>query len=101
MTYVREDALSVDHVATALMLLVALAACGKPQEAPPPWKIIDASTLRAMMASGKGLPVFNTMSELECLDHRIPGHAVPGLRGDRKQRLRSAADKERAHRLLL
>ena len=59
--------------ATALMLLVTLAACTKPQEAAPPWKVIDASTLRAMMASGKDLPVFNTMSELECLDHRIPG----------------------------
>ena len=45
----------------------------KAAEAPPPWKVIDASTLRAMMASDKGLPVFNTMSEIECLDHRIPG----------------------------
>ncbi len=58
---------------TACDPLVALAACGKPAEAPPPWKVIDASTLRAMMASDKGLPVYNTMSELECLDHRIPG----------------------------
>jgi len=56
-----------------LALIVALAACSNPQEAPPPWKVIDASTLRAMMASDKDLPVFNTMSELECLDHRIPG----------------------------
>jgi rhodanese-related sulfurtransferase len=58
---------------TACILFVALAACGKPAEAPPPWKVIDASTLRAMMASDKGLLVFNTMSEIECLDHRIPG----------------------------
>jgi rhodanese-related sulfurtransferase len=57
----------------ALILILALAACGKPAEAPPPWKVVDAPTLRAMMASDKGLPVFNTMSELECLDHRIPG----------------------------
>jgi len=56
-----------------LVLLVALAACGKPAEAPPPWKVVDASTLRALMASDKGLLVFNTMSEIECLDHRIPG----------------------------
>ncbi len=56
-----------------LVLFVALAACGKPAEAPPPWKLIDASTLRAMMASDKELLVFNTMSEIECLDHRIPG----------------------------
>ena len=60
-------------ISATLMLLVALAACTKPQEATPPWKVIDASTLRAMMASDKELPVFNTMSELECLDHRIPG----------------------------
>ena len=59
--------------AAALVLLVALAACAKPQEPAPPWKVIDAPTLRAMMASDKGLPVFNTMSEIECLDHRIPG----------------------------
>ena len=57
----------------ALMLLVALAACGKPQEAAPPWKMIDAPTLKSMMASGKNISVFDTMSELECLDHRIPG----------------------------
>lgn len=60
-------------IAGLAMILVALAACGKPQEPAPPWKVIDASTLRAMMASDKELPVFNTMSELECLDHRIPG----------------------------
>jgi rhodanese-related sulfurtransferase len=57
----------------ALMLILALAACSKPQEAPPPWKVIDAPTLRAMMASDKELTVYNTMSEIECLDHRIPG----------------------------
>jgi len=59
--------------AAALVLLFALAACAKPQEPAPPWKVIDAPTLRAMMASDKGLLVFNTMSEIECLDHRIPG----------------------------
>ncbi len=57
----------------AWILILALAACSKPQEAPPPWKTIDASTLRAWMASDKGLVVFDTMSEIECLDHRIPG----------------------------
>jgi phage shock protein E len=56
----------------AMILILALAACGKPAEAPPPWKVVDASTLRAMMASDKELAVFNTMSEIECLDHRIP-----------------------------
>ena len=56
-----------------LVLLAFMAACGKPAEPLPPWKVIDASTLRAMMASDKELPVFNTMSEIECLDHRIPG----------------------------
>ena len=61
-------------VAPAAMIVIAvLAACGKPAEAPPPWKIVDAPTLRAMMADNKDLPVFNTMSEIECLDHRIPG----------------------------
>lgn len=57
----------------ALILIVALAACGKPAETPPPWQVIDAPTLRAMMADDKSLPVYNTMSEIECLDHRIPG----------------------------
>jgi len=57
----------------ALMLTLALVACGKPQEPAPPWKVIDASTLRALMASDQDLLVFNTMSEIECLDHRIPG----------------------------
>ena len=49
----------------------------------PPWKVIDASTLRAMMASDKGLPVFNTMSEIECLDHRIPGSRASPARRSR------------------
>ena len=56
-----------------LVLLVALAACAKPQEPPPPWRTIDAQTLRTMMASGKNITVVDTMSEIECLDHRIPG----------------------------
>ncbi len=60
-------------LAVVPVLLVSLAACGKPAEAPPPWKVIDAPTLRAMMADNKDLPVYNTMSEIECLDHRIPG----------------------------
>jgi rhodanese-related sulfurtransferase len=59
--------------ALAVILLVALAACSKPQEPAPPWKSIDAQTLRTMMASGKDITVVDTMSELECLDHRIPG----------------------------
>jgi rhodanese-related sulfurtransferase len=57
----------------ALTLVAALAACGKPREAPPPWKVIDAPTLKAMMGSGKNITLINTMSEIECLDHRIPG----------------------------
>jgi hypothetical protein len=60
-------------IALAMVLLVALAGCAKPQEAPPPWKTIDAPTLKSIMASGQNIGVFNTMSELECLDHRIPG----------------------------
>jgi len=57
----------------AWMLLLAPTACGKPAETPPPWKVVEASTLRAMMADDRELPVYNTMSEIECLDHRIPG----------------------------
>jgi len=59
--------------AAVFVLLAALWACGKTQEAPPPWKVIDAPTLKAMMAAGKNISVINTMSEIECLDHRIPG----------------------------
>lgn len=55
------------------IIILALAACGKPAETPTPWKVVDASTLRAMMADDRELPVYNTMSEIECLDHRIPG----------------------------
>jgi len=60
-------------VNAALILVAGLAACGKPAEPPPPWKVVDATTLRAMMADDRDLPVYNTMSEIECLDHRIPG----------------------------
>jgi rhodanese-related sulfurtransferase len=60
-------------VPVAMILIATLTACGKPAETPTPWKVIDAPTLRAMMASDRDLPVYNTMSELECLDHRIPG----------------------------
>ena len=73
MNFVLRNTLTRLVMLAALMLALALAACGKPSEVPPPWKVIDAPTLRAMMASDKDLPVFNTMSELECLDHRIPG----------------------------
>jgi rhodanese-related sulfurtransferase len=59
--------------AVAMILLVALSAYAKPQETEQPWKTIDAPTLKSMMATDKKISVFNTMSELECLDHRIPG----------------------------
>jgi hydroxyacylglutathione hydrolase len=73
MTFVSRDPLIRLIMPAALILILALAACAKPQEAAPPWKMIDAPTLKSMMASDKSISVFNTMSELECLDHRIPG----------------------------
>ena len=72
------------------MLLVALAACVKPQEAAPPWKTIDAPTLKSMMASGKNISVYQHDERARVPRSPYPGHAVPGLRGDRKQRLRPA-----------
>ena len=73
MSFMSRNTLTRLVMPAALMFTLTLAACGKPAEAPLPWKVIDAPTLRAMMASDKDLLVFNTMSEIECLDHRIPG----------------------------
>jgi len=56
-----------------LVLVLALAACAKPQEPATPWKTVDAPALRSMMAADRPVTVINTMSEIECLDHRIPG----------------------------
>jgi rhodanese-related sulfurtransferase len=69
----RDTAASWIRTSLVCVLLVALGACAKPQEPAPPWKTIDAQTLRTMMAPGKDITVVDTMSELECLDHRIPG----------------------------
>jgi rhodanese-related sulfurtransferase len=80
----------------ALMLLVALSACSKPQEATPPWKTIDAPALKSMMASGKAVSVFNTMSEIECLDHRIPGTQCLACEEIENSASVLPADKERA-----
>jgi rhodanese-related sulfurtransferase len=82
--------------AAALMLLVALVACGKPAEAPPPWKTIDAAALKSMMAAGKNIGVYNTMSELECLDHRIPGTQCLACEEIENSASVLPADKERA-----
>ena len=79
-----------------MILIAVLAACGKPAEAPPPWKIVDAPTLRAMMADNKDLPVYNTMSELECLDHRIPGTRCLSCEEIESNPSILPADKERA-----
>ena len=73
MTFLSRNTFIRVIVPAALILITSLVACGKPQEAASPWKVIDASTLRALMAADKDLLVFNTMSEIECLDHRIPG----------------------------
>jgi rhodanese-related sulfurtransferase len=59
--------------AAGLILIAALGACSKQQAPPAPWKTIDAQTLRSMMDPGKDIAVVDTMSEIECLDHRIPG----------------------------
>src|SRR5512136_1797524 len=72
MTFVSRNPLIWLIMPAALILILALVACAKPQETAPPWKTIDAPALKSMMASGKNIGVFNTMSELECLDHRIP-----------------------------
>ncbi len=79
-----------------LLLLVALGACAKPQEPAPPWKSIDAQTLRTMMASGKDITVVDTMSELECLDHRIPGTQCLACEEIENSASVLPADKERA-----
>ncbi len=91
----------------ALMLILALAACAKPQEPLPPWKTVDAATLKSMMASGK-VSVFNTMSEIECLDHRIPGtkclsceeieNSPAGLPADKDQALVLYCESEGCYR---
>jgi rhodanese-related sulfurtransferase len=83
-------------IAGLAMLLVALVACGKPAEAPPPWKTIDAAALKSMMAAGKNIGVYNTMSELECLDHRIPGTQCLACEEIENSASVLPADKERA-----
>ena len=54
-----------------------------------------------MMASDKELPVFNTMSELECLDHRIPGTRCLACEDVENNPSILPPDKGRDHRLLL
>jgi rhodanese-related sulfurtransferase len=73
MTFVSRNPLIRLIMPAAWVLILALVACSKPQEAAPPWKLVDAPTLKSLMASGKRITVINTMSEIECLDHRIPG----------------------------
>jgi rhodanese-related sulfurtransferase len=80
----------------ALILMLALAACAKTQEAPTPWKTIDAQTLRAMMAPGNEITVVDTMSELECLDHRIPDTKCISCEEIENSASALPADKERA-----
>jgi rhodanese-related sulfurtransferase len=92
----------------ALTLVLSLVACSQPQKPQPPWKTIDASTLRAMMASDRGLAVFNTMSEIECLDHRIPGtnclsceeieHSASGLPADKNRSIVLYCESEGCYR---
>ena len=79
----------------AWIIILALAACGKPAEAPPPWNVVDAPTLRAMMADDRELPVYNTMSEIECLDHRIPGSQCLACEEIEKDISRLPPDKNR------
>jgi len=108
MTVVSRNPLIRLIVPAALILILALVACTKPQEPPTPWKTIDAATLKAMMASGKVMGVFNTMSEIECLDHRIPGtkclsceeieNSAVGLPADRDQALIFYCESEGCYR---
>ena len=83
-------------VPAAFVLLVALAACSKQQAPPAPWKTIDAQTLRTMMAPGKDITVVDTMSELECLDHRIPGTTCISCEQIENSAATLPADKEHA-----
>jgi rhodanese-related sulfurtransferase len=83
-------------MSAALILILALVACAKPQEAATPRKTIDAPALKSMMASGKNIGVFNTMSELECLDHRIPGTQCLACEEIENSASVLPADKERA-----
>jgi rhodanese-related sulfurtransferase len=79
-----------------LILIAALGACSKQQAPPAPWKAIDAQTLRSMMAPGKDITVIDTMSEIECLDHRIPGTKCISCEEIENSASALPADKERA-----
>ena len=85
---------AVDHIVPhTLVLLFALAACAKPQEPAPPSNVIDTPTLRAVIASDKGLLMFDTMggSSASITASRLE---VPGLRRDRNDVTVLPADKD-------
>jgi rhodanese-related sulfurtransferase len=83
------------HAAVAVLVLAALAACGKPPQAAPPWKVISAGTLHETMKSGQAVTVIDVMSEIDCRDHRIPGSQCIACEEIEKDATRLPADKDR------
>ena len=55
------------------LLLGVLISCSPPQTSQPAPNLLEPAILNRMVRSGEKLILINVMSQLECMDHSIPG----------------------------